>query len=56
MTSGIGGIYPKGIRVGAVEEVMLDSDASGVNAIVTPSVDFRHLEEVLVITSFGGEG
>lgn len=56
MTSGVGGIYPKGIRVGTVEEVMLDQDTSGINAIVTPSVDFLHIEEVMVITSFGGEG
>ena len=55
MTSGIGGIYPKGIRVGTVEEVLLDKDTSGVNAIVTPSVDFLRLEEVMVITGFGGE-
>ncbi|MBO4563093.1 MAG: rod shape-determining protein MreC [Clostridia bacterium] len=56
MTSGIGGIYPKGIRVGTVEEVMLDTDTSGINAIVAPSVDFLHLEEVMVITDFGGAG
>ncbi|MBO4848272.1 MAG: rod shape-determining protein MreC [Clostridia bacterium] len=54
MTSGIGGIYPKGIKVGSVEEVMLDTDTSGINAIVSPSVDFLHLEEVMVITDFGG--
>ncbi|MBO6061438.1 MAG: rod shape-determining protein MreC [Clostridia bacterium] len=55
MTSGIGGIYPKGIRVGTVEEVMLDTDTSGVNAVVSPSVDFLHIEEVMIITDFGGE-
>ena len=32
MTSGLGGIFPKGIRVGTVQEVLLDSDSSGVNA------------------------
>lgn len=55
MTSGIGGVYPKGIRIGTVEEVMLDPDSSDINAVVVPSVDFLHLEEVMVITSFGGE-
>lgn len=55
MTSGIGGIFPKGIRVGTVEEVLLDSDTSGVNALVTPSVDFLRLEEVMIITGSGGE-
>lgn len=55
MTSGLGGQYPKGIRIGAVSEVMLDSDSSGVNAIVVPSVDFLHLEEVMVIIGEGGD-
>lgn len=54
MTSGIGGIYPKGIRVGTIEEVMLDTEST-VKAIVTPSVDFLHIEEVMVVTGFGGE-
>lgn len=55
MTSGIGGVFPKGIRIGTVEEVMLDSESSEIDAVVVPSVDFLHLEEVMVITSFGGE-
>ncbi|MCR5808602.1 MAG: rod shape-determining protein MreC [Clostridiales bacterium] len=54
MTSGIGGIYPKGVKVGTVEEVMLDTE-SPINAVVTPSVDFLHIEEVMVVTGFGGE-
>ena len=54
LTSGIGGVYPKGIRVGTVSEVMTSS-GSGVNAIVTPAVDFLHLEEVMVITGGSGE-
>ncbi len=55
LTSGIGGVYPKGIRVGTVTEVMTSS-GSGVNAIVTPYADFLHLEEVMVITGGSGEG
>lgn len=55
MTSGLGGMFPKGIRIGTVSEVMLDADSSGVNAIVTPSVDFMHLEEVMIIIGTGGE-
>ena len=54
-TSGVGGVYPKGIRVGSVTEVMTSS-GSGVNAIVSPSVDFQHLEEIMVITGSGTEG
>ena len=56
ITSGIGGVYPKGIRVGTVEEVVLDTDSSGTNAIIAPSVDFLHLEEVMIIVDSGGDG
>lgn len=48
VTSGIGGLYPKGVLVGEVREV---SRAGAIerNAIITPSVDFRHIEEALVV-------
>lgn len=53
ITSGIGGIYPKGIKVGSVREVLTaDGEA---NAIITPAVDFVHIEEVFIITG-SGEG
>lgn len=48
ITSGIGGIYPKGILVGEVREVSRSSSSER-NATVTPAVDFRHIEEVMVI-------
>ncbi len=53
ITSGIGGIYPKGINIGSVREVLTaDGEA---NAIISPSVDFVHIEEVFIITG-NGEG
>jgi len=53
ITSGIGGIYPKGIKIGSVREVLTaDGEA---NAIISPSVDFVHIEEVFIITG-NGEG
>ena len=48
ITSGLGGIYPKGIEVGTVSEV--SNNTGGVKrAYVKSSVDFRHIEEVCVI-------
>lgn len=47
ITSGMGGIFPKGLLVGTVEEVL--TDGGEVSAIITPAVDFMHLEEVSVI-------
>ena len=52
LTDGNGGLFPKGIVVGTVSEVMLTADGSSeVNAIIKPAVDFGHLEEVLIIIS-----
>ena len=56
ITSGIGGIFPKGLIIGVVSRV-LESEYDITNyAVVTPSVDFSSLEDVFVITSFSGQG
>ncbi|MBI4970296.1 MAG: rod shape-determining protein MreC [Candidatus Omnitrophica bacterium] len=47
VTSGMGGIYPKGIPVGKVDTVGKDKDGLHLYALVTPFVDFSKLEEVL---------
>ena len=49
MTSGLGGVYPKGILVGKVVAVDKRSGALFQEAAVEPSIDFSRLEEVLVI-------
>lgn len=46
-TAGIGGIYPEGIFIGTVKEV--EKDVLSTYATVEPGVDFRSLEEVLVL-------
>ena len=57
VTSGLGGgSYPKAISVGIVTEVIRRTDDSEMrNAIVEPSVDFLHLEEVMVLIEASGE-
>ena len=51
VSSGIDGVYPKGLRIGRVSEV-IDHDADIFHeVIITPFVDFEKLEEVLVILS-----
>jgi rod shape-determining protein MreC len=50
ITSGLGGVYPKGIMIGRVVGVEGRSGALFQEAIVEPSVDFSRLEEVLVVT------
>ncbi len=49
MTSGLDAIFPKGVRIGTVTEVSLDENQLQKNAVVDPSVDFNHIEEVLVL-------
>ncbi len=51
ITSGLSGIYPRGIPIGLVSEVSSSSDGMSNKAVITPWVDFEHLEEVLVITT-----
>jgi len=48
VSSSLMGIFPMGIVVGEVKEVVRE-DSSEKYAIVTPSVDFAHLENLLVI-------
>ena len=50
-TSGIGGIFPKGIYVGRVSKVISTSDLSNRYAIVEAAVNFEKLETVLVVTN-----
>lgn len=48
-TSGLGGIYPKGIYIGTVSKVENTTDLTNRYALVSVAVDFNKLETVLVI-------
>lgn len=50
-TSGIGGIYPKGIHVGTIKKVVNTKNITNRYAIIDTAVDFSKLETVLVITN-----
>ncbi|MBP8598886.1 MAG: rod shape-determining protein MreC [Selenomonas sp.] len=51
VTSGFGGLYPKGLVVGLISS--LQNDAGGLLkiGIMEPAVDFQKLEDVMVITA-----
>lgn len=49
ITSGLGDILPKGIYIGEVKEVVREKRDLFKTAIIKPGVDFRRLEEVLVV-------
>lgn len=50
-TSGIGGIYPKGIHIGTIKKVVETKNITDRYAIIETAVDFEKLETVLVITN-----
>ncbi len=52
ITSGLGGIYPKGIPIGTVLSLKNDSGGLLQYAVLYPCVDFQRLEEVFVITNY----
>ena len=49
ITSGLDGIFPKGINIGEVVEVSSEKRETYKTAIVKPDADFMRIEEVLVI-------
>lgn len=49
-TSGLGGIYPKGIRIGTIKQIINTKNNIDRYAYVQTAVDFSKLETVLVIT------
>ncbi|KUO58255.1 MAG: rod shape-determining protein MreC [Gracilibacter sp. BRH_c7a] len=48
-TSGLGGIYPKGIPIGIITSLKLDASALLKNAYIEPIVNFDSLEEVYIV-------
>lgn len=51
-TSGLGGIYPKGLIIGKISEITDSKYDASVNAVIEPGIDLAELEDVFVITDF----
>lgn len=49
-TSGTGGMFPKGLIVGTVEQIQTESDGMSNYAVVKPMIDISALTQVYVIT------
>ena len=49
ITSGTDSLFPKGLHIGTITAISMDGGSEGSYAVVTPSVDFRHIEEVFVL-------
>jgi rod shape-determining protein MreC len=53
LTSGVGGVYPKGLRIGVVEAVRAETGALVHTARVRPVVDFGQLETAFALLERG---
>lgn len=56
VTSHLGSIYPPGILIGTIKLIEDGSHEMTRTAILNPAVDFKHLEEVLVINQVWDDG
>ena len=54
ITSGLDGIFPRGLSVGRVKSVRRGGQGLFLEAMVIPSVDFSEIEEVLVVLGVRG--
>ncbi|MCD7928496.1 MAG: rod shape-determining protein MreC [Oscillospiraceae bacterium] len=52
LTSGASGIYPSGLVVGVVEQVLDDASGMSRYAVVTPSADLDSVRQVFIIKDF----
>lgn len=50
LTSGLGGVFPAGLRIGYITEIKVEANGLMKQAEIKPFVDFDRLEEVLVLT------
>ena len=52
ITSGKGGIYPQGLVIGYVDDVVIDPSGLNVYATVDPAAEIQDLTHIFVITDF----
>ena len=51
-TSGKGGLYPHGLKIGKIQAVEPDSDGLTMTATIEPFADIKNLTDVFVIIDF----
>lgn len=55
-TSGLNGTYPVDIRIGTIEEIIIDDNGLSMSAVINPSVDFNNIRDVYVIVGYDKGG
>lgn len=56
VTTGLSGIFPKGLVIGTVEKIIPEPQGTSVYAVVEPAAQITDVQSVFVITSFTGQG
>lgn len=55
-TSGLGGVIPRGLVIGEVEEVTMDAHGLAQQVYVRPAADFENIRYVTIINRLAGSG
>lgn len=55
VSSGLGGIFPKGLLIGTVKEIADDQFTLVLSVVIEPRVNFNRLEEVFIVMGAGKE-
>lgn len=55
VTTGSGGVYPKDLKVGIVQQLEADVSGNSINAVCKPMVDPTSVKDILIITNFDGK-
>ncbi len=56
ITTGYGGVFPKELVVGTVQEIKRSNTDISITAVIKPAVNISAVKDVLVITEFEGQG
>ena len=55
-TAGTSGLYPQGVVIGRVSKVDFEPQGTMMYAVIEPTNDIKNIKDVVVITSFKGQG
>lgn len=52
LTSGMGGVYPSGLKVGTIDEILTEESGMSRYAVISPSTKLDELRQVFIIKQF----
>ena len=52
ISSGIGGVYPRGLTIGKITEIKMDEASRTLTATIEPAADLDSLSKLMIITEY----